>query len=167
MLALAVLACFFRIATRVRLRRKLHLDDYLLLIGVVALIASVAVTLWGIECLYIVEVFTVDTKLAAGVLSAGQNGGQRLIDAVDRFERVVWSAIPLTATTVFMVKFGFLSFFRPLVDHMPRLHQYWRFVVVFTGICYIFSFIDPYVACPKLGGLKPSKLGLLTIMPEC
>ena len=56
-----------------------------------------------------------------------------------------------------MVKFGFLSFFRLLVDHMPRLQQYWKFTVFFTIICYLFALVDPFIACPKVGGLSSCK----------
>ena len=54
-------------------------------------------------------------------------------------------------TTIFAVKFGFLSFFRVLVIRLPGIHLYWRVVVAVNVIVYLFSLIDGVIACPHDG----------------
>jgi hypothetical protein len=67
------------------------------------------------------------------------------------FQKINWAYLALSWASIFAIKFGFLSFFRHLVDRIPFMYNYWRGVVVFTGLVFAFTVCDAFIACPKLG----------------
>lgn len=85
------------------------------------------------------------------------NGGSGITDLdtllakINFFARFNWVYLILTWTTIFAVKFGFLSFFRHLVRGLPSFYRYWRVVVGVTVVVYLFSLVDGVIACPHDG----------------
>ena len=89
-----------------------------------------------------------------GLFGSGGAGIQDLDELLVKltfFARFNWIYLILTWTTIFAVKFGFLSFFRVLVIRLPGIHLYWRIVVAINVIVYLFSLIDGVIACPHDG----------------
>ena len=65
--------------------------------------------------------------------------------------RCLWAVSVTAWVTMYAVKFCFLSFFRALVDRLPRLVIYWKFTVVFTALCFPISVCQTFIVCPQLG----------------
>jgi len=70
---------------------------------------------------------------------------------INFFAKFNWVYLILSWTTIFAVKFGFLSFFRQLVIGLPEIYRYWRGVVAVTAVVYAFSLVDGVIACPHDG----------------
>ncbi len=95
-----------------------------------------------------------------GHLPAGERGPPDLtalpkefsapfIARVSRFRR--WQA-PLTIsswTAIFCVKFSFLGFFRQLIRRLPSMVLYWKCVLFFTGIAYLYCATEPFISCMR------------------
>ena len=133
------------------LSKKLHLDDWLLLFGCVFLTAATILLLYAIPTIYLIEATSLDPTGLFGGGGAGITNLNTLLVKVEFFGRFNWVYLILSWTTIFAVKFGFLSFFRSLVLRLPSIHQYWRVVVGVTVIVYLFSMIDGVIACPHDG----------------
>ena len=134
-----------------RLAKRLQLDDWLLIFACVSLTAATIFLLYATPTVYLIEATSLNPKGLFGGGGAGITDLDTLLVKLNFFARFNWIYLILTWTTIFAVKFGFLSFFRKLVLRLPGIHLYWRIVVVVTAGVYLFSLIDGIVACPHIG----------------
>ena len=148
---IAIIAAAFRVCSRFYLRRRLHLDDALLIFASVSLAAATGLLYYGTSAIYLVEALSVDPSIESGNIAGFIDNLQETFDETALFQKITWAYVALSYTTIFIVKLGFLSFFRELVKYWPRVNLYWKLVVVFTAICYVFAICDTFIACPKLG----------------
>ena len=60
-------------------------------------------------------------------------------------------------TAEFSVKMSLLFFFKQLVDRLPRLTLYVKFVMAFTIVVWAVLICEPFIACPNFGVSSLSK----------
>ena len=129
-----------RTIIRLRVQKRLHLDDHLLLFSCVCLTAATAVLYHGISTVYSVqESSNIPTDEA------------HVLQLIAFIQRVSWSFNALSWASIFAIKFAFLSFFGPLVDRLPSTHRYWKVVIILTAMISPIAILDDIIACPKLG----------------
>lgn len=150
--ALARIISRLKFNTDVRLTKRLQLDDWLLVLACITLTAASIFLLYASPTIYLIEATSLNpSAVLFGSGGAGISGLNTLLVKLKFFARFNWIYLILTWTTIFGVKFGFLSFFRNLVLRLPGIHLYWQIVVAFTAVVYLFSLIDGIVACPHDG----------------
>lgn len=69
----------------------------------------------------------------------------------EAFIKFIWVFFALSWFTIFLVKYGFLAYFRSLVDRLPREHHFWKGVVVVTTVAMAFNICGGFVTCPQFG----------------
>lgn len=145
---MAILTASARTALRIKLHRRLFVDDAFLIFACLALTTLFATVLY----------YTSTTSLAEDIVNGQlQEGSTALppsvnLDAViSRFRKAQLLRGSLAWLTIFAVKFAFLSFFYPLTDRLPRLFLYWRVVVAVNVLAFVYC-----IACGFLGCLDSS-----------
>ena len=144
---IAVLAAAARIAIRLWLHMRLRLDDYLLLNSCVFLTAATGLLYYGVPTIYLGAKLTFHPE----VLLDADADEARLLHEIYKLPKVNWAYLALSWVTIFLVKFGFLSLFRHLVDRVPSIYTFWKGTLIFTGLVCAFATCDGFIACPKLG----------------
>ena len=148
------MAAFTRIGIRLHTRSRLHLDDFMLLFACICLVAATALLYHGTVAIYFAEQLALNPKQLASVSAAtpvNPMAVETLLDQLVLFQRIIWSYLALTWTAIFAVKFAFLVFFRRLVDRLPVLTMFWKFVLACTVLVYGFCVCDAFISCSKLG----------------
>lgn len=146
-LGLSILGAITRILIRLRAQERWHLDDYLLVFACICLTAATALLYSATKEVYFSEAMTIDAAWAASIITADPAG---TVQEKVFFRRVYWAYLTLTWTTIFAVKFAFLSFFRRRIDLLLSMHMYWRVVVAFTGLGFLFAICNHFMTCPNL-----------------
>lgn len=149
--ALARIVARLRINSEKRLARRLQLDDWLLFVACISLTAATIFLLYATPTVYLIEATSLNPKGLFGSGGAGIKNLDSLLVKLNFFARFNWIYLIFTWTTIFAVKFGFLSFFRTLVLRLPFIHSYWRVVFGVTIAVYLFSLVDGVIACPHVG----------------
>ena len=144
---LAIAAAISRVVIRLWLRMRLRLDDYLLLGSTACLIAATGLLYYGTPAIYLAAELTFDPS---AVFKAGIDQNKLLHDA-NLFPKINWAYLALSWTTIFLIKFGFLSLFRQLVDRVPPVYRFWKGTLVITVLIGAFAICDGFIACPKQG----------------
>ena len=151
-------AALARTLVHLRTRKPPQLDDYLLLLACICLTASTVLLYYGASSIYTAEALSLYAAVPPNTPSAGSTATGvepakmvELLKQVVLFERINWAYLALSWAAIFWVKLAYLSFFRPLVSRLPRLHLYWKVLVAFTFLVFIFLVLDAVVTCPKLG----------------
>ena len=148
------MAAFTRVTIRMRSQKRLFLDDYLLLFSCVCLTAATALLYYGTAAIYFAENLSLNPSHFATAVAAGPVDPtimRKMLEQLVLFQRINWSYLALTWTSIFAVKFAFLAFFRHLVDRVPALTLYWKVVLVITSVIYGFCVCDAFISCSKLG----------------
>jgi hypothetical protein len=70
---------------------------------------------------------------------------------VMHFHNWTVAALILLWLSICCVKFSFLVLFKRLIRQMPRLIQYWWFVVIFNVLCALYGAAVYIAACPYFG----------------
>ena len=145
---IAIITAATRIIIRLRIQKRLYLDDGFLMFACICLTAATGVLYFGMSTVYMVEESSFEPTSAASISPSEES---RLLQVIALIQRITWSYEALSWGTIFAVKFAFLSFFRPLVDRLPSTHRYWKTVVLLTALVAPISVFDNLIACPKLG----------------
>ncbi|KAI9833649.1 MAG: hypothetical protein M1826_006739 [Phylliscum demangeonii] len=139
---LAMLAAAARFVVRLRLQRRLLLEDIILLFACALLVAGSGLLYKSMQMLYVTEDLVLNPQTALFRLPLNY------FETMVYYQKTVWAYLVLSSTAIFAVKFTFLSFFRALVDRQQKMLRYWRVVVVITvlswGACASYPFWD----CP-------------------
>lgn len=143
----AILAAAGRITIHLRLRKRLGIDDYFLLASCTCLIAGTGVIYHGLSTIYFIGELSINPALAFSATRSGVN----LVGEMNFYQKIKWSYMSLTWTSIFAVKFGFLSFFRTLINRVPHLYNFWKGVVVFTFLAYAICVCYNFFPCHQLG----------------
>jgi len=153
-----MIAAVVRALIQLRMRKKPRLDDCLLLFACVLLTASTALLYHEASSIYFAEALVLDLAATpgtgaptVGTLGLESEDLDKIFDQVTLFQRIDWAYAALTWTAIYSVKFAFLSFFRCLVDRLPRVHRFWKIVGVITALAFAFAVCEGFIACPKLG----------------
>ena len=150
----AILAAISRVVIRLWFNKKLRLDDYFLISSCVFLAGATGVLCYGISTIFLGAKLAFDPS---EVLAGNVNEADILAQA-NLITKINWSYLALSWVAIFLVKFGFLSLFRHLVDRLPSMYKFWKGALVFTGVVFAFAVCDGFIACPKSGaeaGKKP------------
>ena len=143
---MAMLSAIVRIAIRLRSQKRLSLDDCLIIFACICLSAGTTLLYLGTSAIFFIEDLTLN---GMGVLAAV--GPDSFLQQLTFYQKINWSYLALTWTTIFFVKFAFLAFFRHLVNRLPSMQRYRTVLVVFTILVFAFAVCDGFIACPKLG----------------
>ena len=136
---LAVLAVAGRLAIRVYTRRRLFLDDFLVIFGLGCLCTATALSYHTTRTLPLGEVYQ---RYSDIVISAEQN--QSLLSDM----KYAASVFCLVWTTTFAVKFSFLVLFWQLLQRVSKwLTRYYWVVVGTCVISWLFVISEPFVLC--------------------
>ncbi|KAL8698456.1 MAG: hypothetical protein Q9224_001842 [Gallowayella concinna] len=143
----AIVAAIARVAIRLWLRMRLRLDDYLLLCSTACLVAATGLLYYGTPVIFLSAKLTFDPS---AVFESGINQNDLLHD-VNLIPKINWAYLALSWATIFLIKFGFLSLFRQLVDRVPPVYKFWKGTLIVTVLVGAFTICDGFVACPKQG----------------
>ena len=131
--------------------KRLGLDDWLLVLACICLTAATGLLLYAIPTVYLIEATSLDPLGLFGNGGSGIDDINELLIKINFFAKFNWIYLILSWTTIFAVKFGFLSFFKQLVRGLPYIYRYWKVVVAVTAVVYGFSLVDGVIACPHDG----------------
>ena len=67
------------------------------------------------------------------------------------YQRLYYSYPTLLWTSIFVVKFAYLAFFRRLINRIPPLIKYWRVVTGITIVSFPTCVVPNYFVCMKWG----------------
>ena len=130
-----------RIAFQIHHRRRLYLSDVFLLCACICLCAGTVVLYHFEDMLYFEE------TLAKGALSASIPPD--FLTKVETSFKYSFSYYTILWTSIFSVKFSFLSFFRPLVQRLARSRKWWTYVIVITALSWGFCTVGMFIICPR------------------
>ena len=142
-----------------RYRGSFSIDDALLIFACAGLLSGSILSQIGYPTLFLAQRISVDPTQALS--------DPNLISDLVWFQTVDYTWEALGWTTIFVIKFAFLMFFKPLISSLPRVMTYWRIVFVFTLLAFAFCVSSPFIACPKLGAAvgKSSSVPLYFCLP--
>ena len=135
-----LLAAVARIAVQISNRRRLYLSDAFLIFACACLCTATGILYSLFDDLYLDYAVSVDP--ASVILPPD------FLDKAVYSLKLLFTYQTLLWAVVFMVKFSFLSFFRPLVSRLARLKIWWTIVVVFTVLTFVFCAADVFIICP-------------------
>lgn len=145
MLGVCYLAVAARIAIRIKLRRQLSLDDYLLLFGLACLTGAAGLAFRLMRILFLTEVLETDHPIDY-VFTL-----QDILD-FDVAMAVVSSLVVLSWTATYAVKLSFLALFRHLISRLSRkITIYYWIIVGFTLLSWAYVVVEPFILCPVFG----------------
>ena len=138
--SLAVLSVIGRMITRIYTRRRLDVDDCLLLFALLCLSACTGLVHVFCHQIFVVEAMEVDFTFISPPDSDQNILAIRSI--LDSFVCIIW-------TTVFAVKFSFLALFRLLIRRLPKaITSYYWTTVGITVATWIFFVGEQFIFCP-------------------
>jgi hypothetical protein len=150
--AVAILATAGRITVSLCLRKRLHMDDWLLLGSCAFLIAATGILYYAIDTIFYVAALSLNPSAVLAATSAHID----MLKEIVYFQRMNLAYLALNWTSIFAVKMGFLAFFRHLVDRIRFLYAFWKGVLAFTVVAFLYSVCESLISCPHLG-LESSK----------
>jgi hypothetical protein len=138
----AILAVVVRIYIHLHKRRKLALDDYLVLFATACLAVETGLLYHNLDMIFI------EDSLAKNPLNIMLFTRGQVLNLLDNFLKWtnIWQSFAWTAC--YMIKLSFLAFFRMLTrDVSRRLTIYWWFVLIITLSSWIFNTVENIIIC--------------------
>lgn len=140
---LAVLSVTGRMVTRIYTRRRLYLDDALLLLGLTCLSAATVLCYRWVRTMCLVAALQRYSEI---IIPLDQ------INPLLHAMAVGVSVLCLTWTTTFVVKFSFLALFWHLIQRTSKwLTRYYWAVTVTCVISWMVVLCEPFVLCHYFG----------------
>ncbi|KAL8949083.1 MAG: hypothetical protein Q9222_004773, partial [Ikaeria aurantiellina] len=137
MLAVAVSLAIGRIYIRVKLNRRLYIDDGFFLLAVVILIAGTVMTYIDIPYIYLQQ------NVQAGNEAPPADFVQQLIKSV----KIQDSAVVLLSAGIFAIKLSFLALFRGLIRRLRKLEVWWWLVLAIVIPSSIMLICSNFITC--------------------
>ena len=140
---ISVVLILVQLFIRIHTRRKLYLDDYVLLFGLACLGVASYFGFTHSRPVFVHQATRIKPKIIAtvGELMNQQNS----LKILDSFLALIW-------TTTFSVKFSFLIFFKQLIDRVSRrITIYLWIVLAFTVVSWMFIVSEPFILCRHFG----------------
>ena len=172
LLGIAIITAFIRLGIRLKIRRRLYLDDAFLGLACLFLLGASIILYRGFEILYLSEK-DIDDFVIEHRAEIADNVEPQAVMLVFGYKRHLWWTGPLLWLAIFSVKFSFLSFFHQLVDRLPGLLLYWRSVVLVNIATLIYFVSWNFIECSQtnfesrkwvfLPSATPSKLTPLKV----
>lgn len=135
-----IVAAAFRIAFQIHNRRRLFLSDVFLIFACVCLCAG-TVVLYHFEAMLYLEQALSKNPFSVSIPPDFFSKVVRSLKYLYAYQAIAWAAI-------FSVKFSFLCFFRPLVNHLTKPRKWWTCVTVFAALSWAFCTVDVFIICP-------------------
>lgn len=155
---IAIVAAALRALIHLRMRMPLRLDDYLLLFACISLTAGTGLLYYEMSSIYYVQALQLSPAAASGTAASGSAPAEAeyeqleaILKEVVFYQKFSWAYLALTWAAIFAVKFAFLSFFRQLVNRLPRLHLYLKVVVGLVALVFCFTVCEPFITYSKTG----------------
>jgi hypothetical protein len=144
MVAFAICTAFARSAIRFKARHKLFLDDYLVLVAVVFMIAAASIHNAVLDGLYLYRAVTRPNSRV--VYDASE------LDILLAVTSYSLAFVETSWTAIFCVKFSFLSLFYTLIRNLSvGLTRYYWGVVVFNVLTWAYMLSEAPILCPYFG----------------
>ena len=140
----AILTTMIRTAIRIKLQRRLLLDDWFLLLACVCLSAGFGLLMINREMIYFIEPITLNpqfNRLKSRDANELSSQSARFAKISDTFTVCIWAA-------VYSVKLSYLLFFKLLITNVTIVRRYWIFVFGLTVACGLFSLCGQFIFCP-------------------
>lgn len=145
MLGICLLAVTFRIAIRIKLRRRLSLDDYFLLFGLACLSSATGLAFRLMRTLFLSEVLEADHPVDYVFT----------VQDILEFKAAmvtIFSLVILSWTATYAVKFSFLALFRHLISRLSKKITVYHWIVTgFTLLSWAYVVVTPFILCPVFG----------------
>ena len=151
------MAVFARTFVRLRTVHRIYNDDVLLWFGLICMCAATGLFYSFISVVYQLKALAIDL----GHHRPPLDKIPELLKAIREYRALAF----LAWTAEFTMKLSLLLFFQRLVDRIPRLTLYVRFVMAFTTVAWILLMCEPLMTCPQVGMAVLSKDQML-LMPR-
>lgn len=142
-----MVAATTRFVLQIKLYRRLHIDDYFLLLACICVTAGTVLGYTKVGDLYWTEDLSLHPTRLASLLVSEED----FVNQVNAYKRLSYAYPALLWTAIFAVKFAYLIFFRQLVARLRPLIIYWRVVLTITIISFPVCILSIYVGCEKWG----------------
>lgn len=137
---LAMIAFFIRSYIRIRINKKLHVEDFILLFAVVSLCAATGLAYVTLTAQY---------ELLQLVLHGFEDDlAFKLLGEIPRISKEENAATNVWWLVIFSVKMAFLFFFRRLISRLRTLNIWWWFATALTIIAGLVSIAVSWLTCP-------------------
>ncbi|KAF6225196.1 hypothetical protein HO133_010393 [Letharia lupina] len=144
---LAIIAFIIRSYICIRIHKKVHVEDFILLFAVMSLCAATGLAYATLTAQY---------ALLQLVLHGFEGDIVfRLLGEIPSISKEENAATNLWWLVIFSVKMAFLFFFRRLISRLRSLNVWWWFVTALTIIAGLVSVAASWLTCPyfTIGGL--------------
>ena len=150
----AIVAAAIRTATRLKIERRLFLDDAFLTLVCLALTVTTTLIYQGLSNIYLLERVAQEpiSELAA-TISATPDSEAKVL----RYQRLNYYYTTMAWLVIFSVKLSFICFFCRLIDRVHSLLLYWRVIIAVNVVAFGFCICSNFIGCPYLG-IRGSKL---------
>ncbi|OCL02291.1 hypothetical protein AOQ84DRAFT_369362 [Glonium stellatum] len=135
----ALISVAGRISFKTHARHKLALDDYILFFGCICSIAGTGLLYKECDNIFLWAAITKDSLLAQ------QFSHVQLHDIGITYKNYVQAISALGWTTVFAVKFSYLSFFTQLTRAVPRIRHYHWTITAITLVSWILALVQTWI----------------------
>ena len=148
MFGIAILTAIGRLFALLPSRKRLHLDDILLIFACVFLTAGTVTLYVGTSVIYYYQELDLNSIKDLAISGADMSD---IESQLVLYQRISLGYLSVAWSSIFFVKFAFLAFFRGLVDRLPLMQLYWKVVGVITALVFLFTWIDVFIPCPYPG----------------
>ena len=137
------MAAIIRLSIRLRIHRRLFLDDPFLILACATLIPATVLTFDLLPTLYFDQALAEDPVFI--------EVPKDFISNAIWYSKIWDATSPLTWTTLYAVKFSFLIFFRKLTARMENMKLYVTVVMVMCALSYFVSLCEVWINRPHVG----------------
>ena len=141
--AIAIVAATARMIIRLRLHKKLRLDDFCVILACGCLAGATGLAYYAMTLNQIVEQLSIQpTQSSAGGVDMAMP-----LQRVISLQKSVWAYSVLSWTVIFATKFGYLCLFRNIVERLPSMYAIWKFVLLLTILAFGFTLCSIWLFC--------------------
>ena len=167
MVGLALVTGTARTVTQFRSQRRLYLDDFILILACLTLIASqILLYVFTIDAMFRQEsIFPYPTNLPK-LLASVSNSPEVVYRQKLKFQKILFACLALTWTSIFAVKICFLLFFYPIIKRLQRFMLAWKVMFGIIICIWVFCTFQGAISCPNFS-LRASKSALPSPAQSC
>ena len=133
-------------------QRRLYLDDFILILACLTLIASQSLFyVFTINPIFWEETLIPDPANLPKYLASVSNDPGVIYRRIVRFQKMVFAWLVLTWSSIFAVKICFLLFFYQIIKRLQRFILAWKVIVGITIFIWVFCTCAGIIGCPHFG----------------
>lgn len=133
---------------RIRIQRRLHPDDFVLLFACVNLIASHSILYYSLSDIYWGEDMALNTGPTINALGLTS---EQVLDKTVFLRRILATYTTLNWTCIYAIKLCFLLFFHPMIRRLKGLVFIWKIILGITLLFYCYILSSSFIVCPYFG----------------